>query len=229
MQYYTELVKANDVIRPGQNVSVEVTSPEDLEGEYKSSVHDVDFERGILILSMPSFKGRLVPLPRGTRCVVKIIDSSAIYMFRTSVLESGRDEDGFPVTKVLFPNKLRKVQRRRYKRIKISLEGTYRVSSKDEPPKRFVTRDFSAGGMLMVVNDILTPGQIIYVTIDLDTDLKLVDHPARIVRDAGMLETGERMYGVEFLNVPPSLEKKLVTFVFRKEIEMRNKERGETE
>ncbi|PLV57007.1 flagellar brake protein [Thermotoga sp. SG1] len=229
MQYYTELVKASDVIRPGQSVIVEVSSPEDLEGEYKSSVHDVDFERNLLVLSMPSFKGRLVPLPRGTRCTVKIVDSSAIYTFRTAVLESGRDEDGFPITKVLFPNRLRKVQRRRFKRIKIFLEGFYRVSSKDEPPKRFVTRDFSAGGMLMVVNDILTVGQIIYVTMDLDENLKLVDQPARIVREAGILEAGERMYGVEFLNVSPFLEKKLVTFVFRKEIEMRNKERGDIE
>lgn len=81
----------------------------------------------------------------------------------------------------------------------------------------------------MVVNDILTVGQIIYVTMDLDENLKLVDQPARIVREAGILETGERMYGVEFLNVSPSLEKKLVTFVFRKEIEMRNKERGDIE
>lgn len=229
MQYYTELVKASDVIRPGQSVIVEVSYPEDLEGEYKSSVHDVDFERNLLVLSMPSFKGRLVPLPRGTRCTVKIVDSSAIYTFRTAVLESGRDEDGFPITKVLFPNRLRKIQRRRFKRIKIFLEGFYRVSSKDEPPKRFVTRDFSAGGMLMVVNDILTVGQIIYVTMDLDENLKLVDQPARIVREAGILETGERMYGVVFLNVSPSLEKKLVTFVFRKEIEMRNKERGDIE
>ncbi|MCD6551133.1 MAG: flagellar brake domain-containing protein, partial [Thermotoga sp.] len=154
MQYYTELVRAFDVIRLGQSVLVEVSAPGDLEGEYKSNVHDVDFERNLLILSMPSFKGRLVPLPRGTRCTVKIVDSSAIYMFRTTVLESGKDEYGFPITKVLFPHRLRKVQRRRFKRIKIFLEGLYKVSSKDEPPKRFVTKDFSAGGMLIVVNDI---------------------------------------------------------------------------
>jgi c-di-GMP-binding flagellar brake protein YcgR len=229
MEYYTELVNAKDVIKPGQNVIVEVSAPEDLEGQYKSSVHDVDFERGILTLSMPSFKGRLVPLPRGTRCTVMILDSSAIYVFRTSVLESGRDEDGFPVTKVPFPGRLRKIQRRRFKRIKIFLEGTYRVASRDEPPKRFVTKDFSAGGMLMVAEDILTPEQIIYVTLELDEDLKLKDHPARIVREAGILETGERMYGVEFLNVSPALERKLVSFVFKKEIEMRNKERSESE
>ena len=229
MQYYTELVRAFDVIRLGQSVLVEVSAPGDLEGEYKSNVHDVDFERNLLILSMPSFKGRLVPLPRGTRCTVKIVDSSAIYMFRTTVLESGKDEYGFPITKVLFPNRLRKVQRRRFKRIRMFLEGLYKVSSKDEPPKRFVTKDFSAGGMLIVVNDILTVGQIIYVTIELDENLKLRDQPAKIVREAGILETGERMYGVEFLNVSPSLERKLVTFVFRKEIEKRNKERGDNE
>lgn len=145
------------------------------------------------------------------------------------MLESGRDEDGFPVTKVPFPERLRKIQRRRFKRIKIFLEGTYRVASRDEPPKRFVTKDFSAGGMLMVAEDILTPEQIIYVTLELDEDLKLKDHPARIVREAGILETGERMYGVEFLNVSPALERKLVSFVFKKEIEMRNKERSESE
>jgi len=223
VQFYVETVEARDALKPGQNVVIDVFYPEELEGEYKSSVYDVDFERNILTLSMPSFKGRLVPLPRGTRCTVKVIDKSALYTFRTVVLESGRGADGFPITKVPFPENLQRIQRRRYKRLELVLDGTFRFSAEDPTPKRFVTKDFSAGGMLMVTSEVLMVGQVIFVDLFLEEGLRLENHPTRVVREAGVTPEGLRMYGMEFLNVPPNLEKKLVTYVFKKELEMKKK------
>lgn len=223
MHFYVETVVAKDVLKPGQNVILDVFYPEELEGEYRSNVHDVDFERNILTLSMPSFKGRLVPLPKGTRCTVKVIEKSALYTFRTVVLESGRGADGFPITKVPFPENLQRIQRRRYKRLELVLEGTFRLSTEDTNPKRFVTKDISAGGMLMVTSEVLMVGQVVFVDLPLEEGLKLEAHPTKVVREAGATPEGLKMYGMEFLSVSPSLEKKLVMYIFKKELEMKKK------
>ncbi len=224
MPVVVEYYKFNEVVKPGMPIILDVSWPESLEGEYKSTVYDYNMKEKRMRIAMPSFKGRLVPLPKGTRVYVKIVDRASLFVFQGTVLWSGMwKEDNLPSTLVTIPDRVRKVQRRRYNRIPIRLVGKYRREDSDEY-NTFSTKDFSAGGMMMVVGEKLNVGEKIYVTMKLKPGLELVDQPAVVRREAGVdTSTMQRFYGVEFQDVELSLEQKLVRFVMEKEIEYRKK------
>ena len=222
----SELYKFDSVVKPGMPVILDISYPESLEGEYKSQVYDYSMSSKRMRLAMPSFKGRLIPLPKGTRAYVKVIDKGSLYVFQGTVLWSGKSkEDGFPSTIITIPEKVRRIQRRRFNRIPLKLVGKYRKDGEEEY-KTFSSVDFSAGGMLIIVREELKVDEKIFITVKLKPGLELVEQPSLIRRDGGIKNMdGEilRLYGVEFLDVNLSLEKKLVRFVMEKEIEYRKK------
>ncbi len=222
----SELYKFENVVKPGMPVILDISYPESLEGEYKSQVYDYSMSSKRMRIAMPSFKGRLVPLPKGTRAYVKVIDKGSLYVFQGTVLWSGKSkEDGFPSTIITIPEKVRRVQRRRFNRIPLKLVGRYRRDG-EEDYYTFFSVDFSAGGMLIMVRETLKVDEKIFLTVKLKPDLELVEQPAIVRREGGTREVdGQifRLYGIEFLDVNLSLEKKLVRFVMEKEIEYRKK------
>ena len=218
-----ERYKFDSVVKPGMPIVLDVSWPESLEGEYKSTVYDYSLKDKKMRIAMPSYKGRLVPLPKGARIYVKVVDRGSLYVFQSTALWSGRaKEDGLPSTIIAIPDYVRKVQRRRYNRIPINLKGTY-TREEDPVPRTFTTIDFSAGGMLILVGEELKVDEIIYVTLKLKPGLELKDHPTKVVREAGKKEIYQWLYGVEFLEVGMELEKKLVRFVMEKELEYKKK------
>lgn len=218
-----ERVKFGSVVKPGMPVILEVSWPEELEGEYKSNVYDYSLSNKTMRMAMPSYKGRLVPLPQGSRVYVKIIDRGTLYVFQSTVIWSGKSkEDNLFSTVIRIPEYVRRVQRRRYNRIPLNLKGIYK-REEDPVPRTFTSLDFSAGGMLIIVGEELNVDETIFITVKLKETLELVDQPSRVVREAGVRERYQRMYGIEFKEVSMSLEKKLVRFVMEKEIEYRKK------
>lgn len=219
-------VDAQSVIRPAMPLLIEVESKSGEKVTLKSTVHDVFFDKGVLKIAMPSLKGHLVPLPRGDFIYVTALSDKVVYGFSSRVLDYGRDDDGFLVMYVTIPSYVKRIQRRRFVRIPLFLNGTYSLPGEDKQ-FRFVTRDFSAGGILMCTNNVLAVGQPIFVNLELE-GIKLQQQKAQIVRSAGKNEaTGLYEYGVQFLEVPPELERALVVFVFQQELKMKKKVFGE--
>ncbi len=219
-------VDAQTVIRPGMPLLIEVESKDGKKDVLKSTIHEVYFDRGILKIAMPSLKGRFVPLPRGDFIYVTALSDKVVYGFSSRVLDYGRDEDNFLTMHITIPPTVKRIQRRRYVRIPLVLNGTYNLPG-DDKEYSFLTRDFSAGGMLMCTSKILEVGQPIFVNLDLG-NIKLYQQKAQIVRSAGKNEaTGFYEYGVQFLELPEQLERSLVVFVFQQELKMKKASRGE--
>lgn len=217
---YVELIDAQKALKVGIPALVRITMVKELEGEYKSNVVDIDLEKRILFLSIPSYKGRFIPIPKGVRMTVNLFDRSSIYEFDTISLGVIK-RDNIYVIPVPFPETVRKTERRKFVRIPLYLEGRFYLS--DEPDAEsyvFTTRNISAGGMLMVTKKYLKMGDIIYIDLKLDNELSLNKQKSKIVRQDEQIDEGF-MYGVQFLDVPPALEKALVRFIFQKEIKMK--------
>jgi len=217
---YVELIDAEKALKIGLPALVRITMVKELEGEYKSNVVDIDLARRILFLSIPSYKGRFIPIPKGVRMTVNLFDRSSIYEFDTISLGVIK-RDNIYVIPVPFPETVRKTERRKFVRIPLYLEGRFYLS--DEPDAEsytFTTRNISAGGMLMVTKKYLKMGDIIYVDLKLDNELALNKQKSKIVRQDAQTDEGF-MYGVQFLDVSPALEKSLVRFIFQKEIKMK--------
>ncbi len=220
MSEQISLVEAKTVIKPSMPLLVETESKDGEKTVLKSTVHEVYFEKGILKIAMPSLKGRFVPLPRGNFVYITAISDKVVYSFSSRVLDYGRDENSFLVMYITVPPSVKRIQRRRYVRIPLVLNGTY-ILPGDEKQYKFVTRDFSAGGMLMCTSNILSVGQPILVNLDLG-NIQLCQQKAQVVRSAGKNEsTGFYEYGVQFLEIAPDLERALVVFVFQQELKMR--------
>jgi len=217
--FYVEKLRSLDVIKPGMNLELETDDPE-VAGTYRSTVHDVTSEGRVLKIGMPTLGGRIVPLPRGTRVYVRIPDRGALYTFYSTVLGYRKDEEGFYVTFITLPGIVSKVQRRRFVRIPVVVDGVFKLTETEEAVK-FVTRDFSAGGAAIVANKPLSLDTVGTVTFDFKTETKIPPLKARVVREIGKTESGGWMYGIQFLDVDAATEKKLVQLVFELERNLR--------
>lgn len=217
---YVELIEAEKALKIGLPALIRITLVKELEGEYKSNVVDIDTAKRILFLSIPSYKGRFVPIPKGVRMTVNLFDRSSIYEFDTVSLGVIKRDNMYAIP-VPFPENVRKTERRKFVRIPLFLEGTFYLSNEpDAESYAFTTRNFSAGGLLMVTKKYLSVGDIIYIDLKLDNELSLNKQKSKVVRQDEPTDEGF-MYGVQFLDLSANLEKLLVRFVFQKEIKMK--------
>ncbi|MGQ9855469.1 MAG: flagellar brake protein [Fervidobacterium sp.] len=218
---YVELVDASKTLKIGLPASIKIVFVKELEGVYKSNVADIDFNRRLLFLSIPSLKGKFIPIPKGVRMTVNLFDRSSVYEFDTVSLGVIK-YDNMYVIPVPFPESVRKTERRKFVRVPIYLEGKFYISVENETESFvFTTKNISAGGLMMVTKKYLKVGDIIYIDLKLDADLMLNKQKSKIVREDEHTEDGF-VYGVQFLDLPVSLETKLVRFVFQKELKMKS-------
>jgi len=217
---YVELVNSSKTLKIGLPASVKIIFVKELEGEYKSSVVDIDFNRRIIFLSVPSLKGRFIPIPKGVRMTVNLFDRSSIYEFDTVSLGVVK-YDNIYVIPVPFPETVRKTERRRFVRIPLFLEGRfYLYAEPDSESFSFTTKNISAGGLMMVTKKYLKVGDIIYIDLKLDQNFSLSKQKAKIAREDEHTEDGF-IYGVQFLDLQPNTEKLLVRYIFQKELKMK--------
>jgi len=216
---YIELLDPEKVIKPGQPIIIE-TSDSNYSGVYKSLVHDFYPNRNMLKIAMPSFKGRLVPMANGTIIYVKIIDGKSFYAFNSRIINYGKDEENFNVTYITVPEKIRRIQRRRFVRVNVVLEGRLKFSEEDEYVN-FITKDVSASGALIITQKPLPVGVVAFVSLSFTPELFLEEQKSRIVREAGKTDEGYYMYGIEFLDLSDSLQSKILRFCFNVERKMK--------
>ncbi|ABR31281.1 pilus assembly protein PilZ [Thermosipho melanesiensis] len=216
MPYVTK-VPTPKALKIGLPGIIEITMLKELEGTYKTSISDIDFKKNLIFLSIPTYKGHFIPIPKGTRMNVKFFDRSSMYTFSTISLGVIK-KDNLYMIPVPAPEYVNKTERRRFKRIPLFLFGTFKLSPKTNAEAiQFMTKDFSAGGIKIVTDAILHLDDIIYINLKLDENLQLENQKSKIIRADQKTEEGFQ-YGVEFLDVPTNLENKLVRFVFQKEL-----------
>lgn len=227
MAYFNTQVKANEVLKIGKPIILDVSDPL-LEGIYKSSVYDIDFQKQTMKIGMPSSQGQYIPLPVGTRLYVKMVDKSSLYVFQSAVMSYEKDEEGFLVTYIPFPEFVRKIQRRQFVRVPFFKEGDFFRMSTEERSK-FITKDLSAGGLLIVAPIRMTVSEKIIVNLPVCESIILESINSLIVRNDQSTQTRHWIYGIEFKDLPRSIEDKMVRFVFVLEQESRKKTKEEGE
>lgn len=218
---YVELLDSSKALKIGLPASISIVFVKELEGTYKSNIVDLDTKKRIVFFSIPSIKGRFVPIPKGVRMTVNLFDKSSIYEFETVSLGVVKMENMY-VIPAPYPEVVRKTERRRFVRIPLYLEGRlYTSPESDSESFSFATRNISAGGLLIVTKKYLNEGDTVYIDLKLDEDLILQKQKCRIARKDEPTEDGYT-YGVQFINLPVGIETKLVRFIFQKELKMKN-------
>ncbi len=218
MAYFLEEVGV-DKLKPGLPLRIEASSALGFTGgTFKSSIEDVSGD--VVEAAMPSLKGRLVPFPVGLTARLSVVDKMSLYVFYGVVLEN-KEVNGLPLTFFRIQGKIRRVQRRRFLRLKFVSQGT--VITPENRAVPFVSFDVSAGGMKIGVKTRLQVGTIVRINFRFDETLELVNQEAKVIREIESEEksTGIYYYGIEFFNMPLSTQDKIMRFIFKLELKSR--------
>ncbi|HPE69638.1 MAG TPA: PilZ domain-containing protein [Thermotogota bacterium] len=225
MGYFNTKIPVEETIKIGKPLILDVSDPE-LKGIYKSSVFDLDFQKNVAKIGMPSNKGVFVPLPAKTRVYVKMIDKSSLYVFQSTVISYEKDPEGFLVMFISLPSFVRKIQRRQFVRVPFSQKGKL-IRLADEKEYPFITKDLSAGGLLIVTQNRMEGAEKVAVFLDIAEEITLENVRCTIVRRERIEKVHVWAYGLQFNTLPRALEDHIVRYVFQLEQQRRRKGMGE--
>ncbi|PNR92389.1 MULTISPECIES: flagellar brake protein [unclassified Petrotoga] len=227
MSDFVEKVSSKNVLYTNMPLDLEIQE-KGIQGVYKSILYEHDFSSNLAKIGMPIFKGAYLQIFRGTNLKVRAYSSRAVYLFKSKVYSSGK-EGSIRYLIINIPETIVRVQRRQHARIPVSEEGTFcfkedlENSESEEniqPTKyRFMTKDFSAGGLAIVTSKEMKVGQKIIINLALKNEIRLENMESEVVRSIGKTTSGEYIYGIKFLNLTREKEEELVRFVFKLERE----------
>ncbi|HOO32021.1 MAG TPA: flagellar brake domain-containing protein [Thermotogota bacterium] len=225
MDYFNLKVATRSVLEIGKPLLLDISDP-DIAGVYKSSIFELDYVRKVMTIGMPSYKGQYVPIPVGVRAYVKMFDKSSMYIFLSKVISYEKNEEGFYVTYMTIPDEARKVQRRQFVRIPFFKQGSFFFKdSGDETEYNYITKDISAGGIMMVTAQKITIGTRLLLNLDIGGGIELDKQDSEIVRADRSIDTANQIYGVKYLAFSRSKEDRLVKYIFFLQQERRKKEK----
>lgn len=228
MSDFIEKVSSKNVLYTNMPLDLEIQE-KGIQGIYKSILYEYDFNSNLAKIGMPIFKGAYLKIFRGTNLKVRAYSSRAVYLFKSKVYSSGK-EGNIRYLLINIPETIVRVQRRQHARIPVTEEGTFYLKEEQEdseseeniqPTKyRFITKDFSAGGLSIVTSKELNVGQKIIINLALKNEIRLENMESEIVRFIEKTTSGEYIYGIKFLNLTREKEEELVRFVFKFEREL---------
>jgi c-di-GMP-binding flagellar brake protein YcgR len=244
MDYLNSKVPTESVLSIGKPLLLDISDPE-LAGVYKSSIFELDFQKKVMTIGMPSYKGQFVPIPAGVSAYVKMFDRSSMFVFMSKVISYEKNKEGFLITYMTIPDQARKVQRRQFVRIPFFQKGVFTLepyppkpkleefSSQETEQKRgkeiteqyFITKDLSANGLQIVTKPRLNAGEKIYINLEIGGGIGLENQESKIVRRDMSVDTSNNIYGVQFLSMSKSKEDKMVKYIFHLQQERRKKEK----
>ncbi|MDN5342277.1 flagellar brake domain-containing protein [Oceanotoga sp. DSM 15011] len=221
MSEFIEKVFAKKSLEPNLAIEIEVDE-EYYKGTYKSILHDYSTEKNLANIGIPIYKGGLIKLPIGINIKVRVYSNTSVFLFKSKIFKMGK-EGNIRYLTIFVPDIIFKIQRRKYVRVPLVESGYYYLFEeyeKEKKPKknRFLTKDFSAGGISMISSQTLNEKDRLYINIDLKDDLKIENQLSQVIRLIGKTDLNEYIYGVEFMNLDNKTESEYVKFVFRYQI-----------
>ena len=177
-----------------------------------------------LQISPPFLKGnygQLLKMNLGDTMNACVTLERCSYFFETQMLGVGDDVDGF--WEISWPQHVEKQQRRQHVRLEILLDVTLEFFDGEYSVVSAFTRDISAGGVQVVMEEEPPTAGMVRVLLPLAPDFT-VETTGEILRVTCSKSTQERfLAAIKFDDLSPANQEKIIKYVFRKEIERRQK------
>ncbi|WGS64174.1 PilZ domain-containing protein [Marinitoga aeolica] len=155
----------------------------------------------------PIYRNSRIKLYTGEKLNIRVYENGSNIMIKSSVLKIEKEKITVFLPKIAF-----KIQKRLFFRIPIIREGIL-IDNEENKLIPFETRDFSAGGMQIVVKEYLAEErEYIIKTLIMDDNLILKEINTRAVRLVGENIYGEKIYGMKFMNIDYKTEKNIVRY-----------------
>lgn len=208
-------------IKIGQRI--EIKDPLSLGDWYSTRIEDIT--ETSMAIGAPMKGGVLVPIAVGSTVVAQFPQEDAFYSFSSELLQ--RRTGDLPMLVLRRPTQFDRVQRRRLYRLQVNLDVVYTVAGAKEG-KKAVTVDISGGGVCLTAAEKVEPGLELDLEILLDRAGSITAHGC--VVKCSELDTagGKPRYslGIEFMNLPGPVQEQIVSFIFAKQRERRQREMG---
>lgn len=212
---------ASDGLKIGQRMQIKPAYSDN--DWYSTRVEDLT-ETAVTI-GAPLKGGSLVPISIGTMLDCQFPRDDAFYAFQAEVIH--RRAFPLPVLVLQRPESVTRFQRRQMFRLPVVLPVCFVPAGGGETEKGN-TLDISGGGVCLSAGRPMDLGAELKLTINLPdgTTLAAKGKVVKVIEVAG--ERGEKRYvhGMEFLELPVSVQEKIVTFIFAEQRERRRREVG---
>lgn len=192
--------------------------------ECYSRIEDMTSEA--MTIAMPMSKGYPIIIPNGSTVWGRVVENGQVYQFQSTV--TGKRISPLPVWILTLPANITKVQQRSFVRLDIVLPVKIQVMPNehdgDVPFTDLLTKNISGGGVCLITQDKLKLGT------KLNVQLQLPEQEAWIISSEvvrlDMPQNDRQLYwiGVKFLDIAEPIRNRLIRFIFRKQLEQRQKE-----
>lgn len=191
------------------------------DGVYRCTVQDVTDE--YLAISVPINNGRYIPLNRGERIeIVYYEDRDNIFRFIGVV--TGRKVERIPVILLEIPDKVERIQRRRFVRVPViqyvniskvepnlSMLRIEMMAKNKEIASKATLIDLSGGGLRLKVDSDINIGDMLVVILPLTTrEVILKGKVVRVEID----DEKRRICGIDFIELSESVRDLIIRYIF---------------
>lgn len=190
--------------------------------QFNSRIEDTSPQN--LTIAMPIRKGYPIHLDRGARFYGKVFADGSVYHFQSSLLD--KRIYPLPIWIVSLPSDIKKLQQRAFVRVEAMVPVSIQILTNVNEPSTLInaiTKDISGGGLRVVSKKPLKLGNRVQMHIELP-ESGTIETSAEVVRvDKPDEDRSLYWIGLRYLGLSEGLRSKIIKFVFKKQLEYRQK------
>ncbi|SHE27419.1 c-di-GMP-binding flagellar brake protein YcgR, contains PilZNR and PilZ domains [Marinitoga hydrogenitolerans DSM 16785] len=214
---FIEKIKVRKILSIGDLIDVEIPKQHIIGN---SRIISLDFSSKIAQILPPIYRNSRLKLFPGETLNMRIYENSSNIVIKSKLLKVEKEN-----ILVYLPSIAFKIQKRLFYRIPIIREGLL-LDNENNKNIPFETRDFSAGGIQIVLRETLyKEKQYTLKKLLIDKNLFLENIKARVVRFVGDNIYNEKIYGMKFITIDYKIEKKIVQYINLYTIKSKHKDR----
>lgn len=185
-----------------------------------------DITPGAMTIAMPMSKGYPIIIPNGSTVWGRVVENGQVYQFQSII--TGKRISPLPIWIITLPTNITKVQQRSFVRLDIVLPVKIQIVSNDQDEEApfidVLTKNISGGGVCLIMQDKRKLGTRLNVQLQLP-EQEVWTIPSEVVR-LDVPQNDRQLYwiGVKFLDIAETVRNRLIRFIFKKQLEQRQKE-----
>lgn len=220
------LIISANVFKVNQRITI-MLSKNPGSPQFQSRIEEVSSNH--IVCAMPMIKGRPLTVQQGIRFYGKAIIDGVVYFFTSRLLN--KKMFPLPVWIIDLPHDIERIQQRSFVRVDAMLpvevkpivEEVSDEEAGDSPPIKVITKDISGGGAQLVLNEPVKIGTRLSLVIEVP-DNEAIETIGEVVRVEKPRNDRELFWiGIKFLDIHESFRNKLIKFIFKKQLEQRQK------
>jgi c-di-GMP-binding flagellar brake protein YcgR len=206
---------AGDIEPLGSGVQPRHQRPSQLDGQPAFSARIVTMFEDLdaIALALDPVQQRHLKLSQGDTVILEKPDAEGLWLYMATV----RSKSGIRV-ELSWPYQSTRVERREFLRIKYHANTRYALANQTGEYHPATIQDLGGGGVRLDVQEDVHIGDRLVVEVPLEDEVLLMK---TVVRKIFQNEAGNKSLGLEFVEIAPTSQDRILNFVFSQHLKMR--------